>query len=191
MAEPIVCRPTKEPHSWFVRCWAAAGTFFGGYAAYRFWRGDSAGGYVLLAGCLVMAMAVAAVIVGWRSGRRRRVIVDLEHETVVFKGFRVVRSFWWNPTLPEFRCHLSEILDAHFIANPNGLHSLRVVTKRGVVSVSSGMSHFDDLCEILSAASKETPRGPIYENPRFLLLLVFLFAAALVIGLFCWEWANG
>jgi len=181
MIEPIISEPMRASYNWPVRCTVAVATCLAGLAACGFWSGGVRKGMPFLAGSVATGALAACLVAAWHGAKRRRIVIDPEPETVTFEHFRVGKSLLRAPTPAEFSCRFCEILDAHFVGD-----CLTVVTKRGVVHVDYRMSHFDEIREILSAASKETPPGPIYENPWFLLLVVLL-AAALIIPLICWA----
>jgi hypothetical protein len=115
--------------------------------------------------------------------RRQRVILDPENQTVTFENFRIGRSFWSFERAPSYVCSYGDILDAHFMRGFGGPGLLRIVTRIGTVDVTSEFACFEQLREVLSAASRETPAGPAYENP-WVWLWIGLITAALLIGFF-------
>ena len=121
-----------------------------------------------------------------------RLVIDLEGETATFEYFFIHSSFWPGLRVPRYVCPFDEILDVHFMPGVNrhgwGPDALTIVTKRGTVTLTTDMSHFDEVRSVLGAVSELTPRGPIYENPWFLVVVGGAVAAVIIVLAMLMGW---
>ncbi len=116
--------------------------------------------------CIGILIILGVALVLWMRKRemRRSISVCTDQQSITFKEFVVINSFWPQPPTPELTIPFADVLKSKIYPSGKGNETLRIILKAGRIDVRSDtMQNYDSLREVISrmASANEGSQQPL------------------------------